>query len=59
MTRWTAAACVLALPALVLATAALWKTHQPAAHKHPEPRVPRCAAAEKDYDLVPTQPTPP
>lgn len=52
MTRWTAAACALALLALVLATAALWKTHQLAAHKHSEPRVPRCAAAEKDYNLV-------
>lgn len=52
MTRWTAAACVLALLALVLATAALWKTHQLASHKHPEPRAPRCAAAEKDYNLV-------
>lgn len=52
MTRWTAAACVLALLALVLATAALWKTHQLASHKHSEPRVPRCAAAEKDYNLV-------
>ena len=52
MTRWTAAACVLALLALVLATAALWKTHQLASHKHSEPRVPRCAGAEKDYSLV-------
>lgn len=52
MTRWTAGACVLALLALVLATAALWKTHQLASHKHPEPHVPRCAAAEKDYNLV-------
>ena len=52
MIRWTAAACVLALLALVIATAVLWKTHQLASHKHPEPRTPRCAGAEKDYNLV-------